>query len=92
MATVSSSFIGLEEPMHWYAMSVPYNRVLKVKSMLDEKQISCFVPMHYVVRTVRGRKMRLYVPAVSNLIFCSYNGFLSEIVQADHYFLTISGL
>lgn len=33
MATVSSSFIGLEEPMHWYAMSVPYNRVLKVKSM-----------------------------------------------------------
>ena len=33
------------EPMYWYAMSVPYNRVLKVKSMLDEKQIECFVPM-----------------------------------------------
>ena len=53
----------------WYAMSVPYNRVLKVKSMLDEKQIGCFVPMRYEVRTVRGRKMRLYVPAVSSLIF-----------------------
>lgn len=69
MTTVSSSLKRVEEPMHWYAMSVPYNRVLRVKSMLDEKQISCFVPMRYEVRTVRGRKMRLYVPAVSNLIF-----------------------
>ena len=65
MTTVSSSLKRVEEPMHWYAMSVPYNRVLRVKSMLDEKQISCFVPMRYEVRTVRGRKMRLYVPAVS---------------------------
>lgn len=69
MTTISSSLKKVEEPMRWYAMSVPYNRVLRVKSMLDEKQISCFVPMRYEVRTVRGRKMRLYVPAVSNLIF-----------------------
>lgn len=69
MATVSSSLIEREEPMYWYAMSVPYNRVLKVKKQLDEKQIDCFVPMRYEVRTVRGRKVRLYVPAVSNLIF-----------------------
>lgn len=53
----------------WYAMSVPYNRVLKVKSMLDEKQIECFVPMRYEIRTIKGRKLRVYVPAVSNLIF-----------------------
>lgn len=69
MVTVSSSLIEREEPMYWYAMSVPYNRVLKVKKQLDEKQIECFVPMRYEVRTVRGRKVRLYVPAVSNLIF-----------------------
>lgn len=60
-------YIG--EPMQWYAMSVPYNRVLKVKGMLDEAQMECFVPMRYEVRTVRGKKVRLYVPAVSNLLF-----------------------
>lgn len=69
MAAVSSNLIGLKESVHWYAMSVPYNRVLKVKNMLDEKQIPCFVPMRYEVRTVRGRKIRQYVPAISNLIF-----------------------
>ena len=57
------------EPMSWYAMSVPYNRVLKVKSMLDAEGIEAFVPMRFEVRTVRGKKVRLYVPAVSNLLF-----------------------
>ena len=59
----------LGEPVCWYAMSVPYNRVLKVKDMLDSERIECFVPMRYEVRTVRGHKTRLYVPAVSNLLF-----------------------
>ena len=63
----SAEHIG--EPMSWYAMSVPYNRVLKVKSMLDAEGIEAFVPMRYEVRTVRGKKVRLYVPAVSNLLF-----------------------
>lgn len=69
MTTVSSSLKKVEEPMRWYAMSVPYNRVLKVKNMLDEKRIACFVPMRHEVRTIRGRKIRQYVPAISNLIF-----------------------
>ena len=55
MTTVSSSLKKVEEPMRWYAMSVPYNRVLKVKNMLDEKRIVCFVPMRHEVRTIRGR-------------------------------------
>lgn len=63
----SAEHIG--EPVCWYAMSVPYNRVLKVKDMLDSERIECFVPMRYEVRTVRGHKTRLYVPAVSNLLF-----------------------
>lgn len=55
--------------IYWYAMSVPYNRVIKIKEILDKKQIECFVPMRYEIRTVKGRKTRLYIPAVSNLIF-----------------------
>lgn len=57
------------EEVHWYAMSVPYNRVLKAKDLLDAKQIECFVPMCYKVQTVKGRKTRVHVPAISNLIF-----------------------
>lgn len=57
------------EPMCWYAMSVPYNRVLKVKGMLDTEGIETFVPMRHEIRIVRGKKVRLYIPAVSNLLF-----------------------
>lgn len=59
----------ISEPLYWFAMSVPYNRALKVKAMLESERIECFIPMRYEVRTVKGRKTRLYVPAVSNLLF-----------------------
>lgn len=58
-----------EEPVYWFAMSAPYHRELKVKDMLDKEKIENFIPMRYEVRTVKGRKVRTQVPAVSNLLF-----------------------
>lgn len=58
-----------KEPVYWFAMSVPYNRVLKVKNILDQNNIECFVPMRYELRIVKGQEVQLYVPAISNLIF-----------------------
>lgn len=44
MATVSSSLIEREEPMYWYAMSVPYNRVLKVKNSWMKSKSNVLFP------------------------------------------------
>lgn len=58
-----------EESMHWFAMSAPYHREIKVKEMLDKEKIESFIPMRQAVRTVKGKKEKILLPAVSNLIF-----------------------
>lgn len=57
------------EKMQWFAMRVTYRRELEVKVLLDQKGIGNFIPMHYVVCIVKGRKKRELVPVVHNLIF-----------------------
>lgn len=57
-----------DEPV-WFAMRVTYRRELAVKQMLDDAGVENFIPMRYEVRTVKEKKVRLYVPAVHNLIF-----------------------
>lgn len=58
-----------EEPMHWFAMSAPFRREIKVKEMLEKEKMECFIPMRQDIRTVKGKKEVVSVPAVSNLIF-----------------------
>ena len=53
----------------WYAIRVTYNREMKVKADLDQRGIESFIPMHYVIRTIRSRRVKKLVPSVHNLIF-----------------------
>ena len=60
------------EPMDdrmWHVMRATYRRELLAKQMLDEKGYECFVPLRYVIKQLRTRKVRQLVPAVSSLIF-----------------------
>lgn len=69
MEIIAHSETDKKELMYWYAMSAPYGRELKVQEMLDKEKIENFIPMRQSVRTVKGKKERVSVPAVSNLIF-----------------------
>ena len=53
----------------WYAIRVTYNRELKVKEDLDERGITCFVPMQYRREERGGVMVKRLVPSVHNLIF-----------------------
>lgn len=59
---------GGEEKV-WYAIRVTYNRELKVKADLDERGITCFVPMQYRREERSGVMIKRLVPSVHNLIF-----------------------
>ena len=57
------------EKTQWFAMRVTYRRELDVKNLLDQQGVSSFIPMHYVIRMAKKRKVRELVPVVHNLIF-----------------------
>lgn len=52
----------------WYVMSA-YRQEKKAEMSLIERGIRCFVPKRYVIKTLKGRKIRTLQPAVSNLVF-----------------------
>lgn len=55
--------------VEWYAMRVTYQREVKVKAVLDEMGVECFLPMKTVLSERGGHRHYETIPAVSNLIF-----------------------
>ena len=53
----------------WFAMSAPYQKELEAQKLLDKASVESFVPMCYKVVMRNGKKLRAWLPAVSNLIF-----------------------
>lgn len=55
---------------YWFPMRITYRREQKIKHHLDALGIENFLPMHYeLVLTPRGKKKRMLVPAIRNLLF-----------------------
>lgn len=57
------------EKMQWFAMRATYCRGMQIKSLLDQKGISNFIPMRYEIREKNGRKKRELIPVIRDLIF-----------------------
>lgn len=53
----------------WYAMRATYRREPDAVRLLEKEQLDCFVPMQYKVTVKRGKKVRMLVPVIHNLIF-----------------------
>ena len=69
-------------------MRVTYHREMKIKALLDELGIECFLPMHYeLVETKTGGKRRVLSPAVPNLLFVhSTQEFLTHLKMCREEF------
>lgn len=53
----------------WFAMRVTYRRELDVQKQLDAAGFGTFIPMHHELVEKGGRKKKLLVPVIHNLIF-----------------------
>lgn len=69
----------------WYVMSA-YRQEKKAESALQERGVGCFVPKRYVVKTLRGKKIRSLQPAVANLVFvyASWNEMIELKQHLDY--------
>lgn len=53
----------------WFAVRVSYCRELLLKNILDQEGIENFIPMRHEYVVKDGRRRRILVPAVHNLVF-----------------------
>ena len=64
-------------------MRVTYSREVKMKELLEERGIECFIPMRYHTKVIRGRKAKILKPVIHNLLFA--HGTKTEIQEAKKY-------
>ena len=62
--------MGIEKEAEiWYAMRATYRREPDAVRLLGKENMDCFVPMQYKVTVKKGKKVRILVPVIHNLIF-----------------------
>ena len=84
-----------EEKM-WFVLKTIFSSEMKIKELLDKKQIDSFIPMCYKIKLVKGKKQKVLVPAINDLIFVhaakkEIEDFKAEILtiyKYKAYFLT----
>ena len=54
---------------HWYVLRAIFRKEEKVRDKLRLAGYRCYVPMCYRVDTVKGHKVRRFVPAITELVF-----------------------
>ena len=53
----------------WYAMRATYRREPDAMRLLEKEKLGCFVPMQYKISIKKGKKVRVLVPVIHNLLF-----------------------
>ena len=55
--------------LYWFAIRVTYGREIKLKKYLENKGVTCYIPMQYVHDIIKGKIRKKIKPAINNLIF-----------------------
>lgn len=80
-----------QEEQQWFSIGcTSLQKELRVRDDARRYGLEAFVPLKYVVKTVRGQKQRALVPALSKLLFVK--GTLEEVkdyIQHAHYVVFI---
>ncbi len=58
-----------KETETWFAMRATYRREPDAMRLLEKEKLGCFVPMQYKICIKKGKKIRVLVPVIHNLLF-----------------------
>lgn len=54
---------------YWYVLRITYNRLDKAQDNIDINKAEVYLPLHYVVKVINGKKKRLKEPLLPNILF-----------------------
>lgn len=62
------------DEIKWYVLgSLKRNQELKIRDELRRESLTCFVPLRYVIKNIKGIRKRLMLPAIPGLVFIQGN-------------------
>ena len=65
---VSSDYV--QKANHeWFVLRVTYNRTQKAHGIISTSDVQSYMPMHYVIKKEIGKKKRILLPLLPNLLF-----------------------
>ena len=67
--TGASSDCVPNENVQWFVLRATYGRTQRALDILKKANIETYLPMHYVVKEIDGKRKRFYVPLLPNIIF-----------------------
>ena len=65
---VSSNFVP-KGKKQWFVLRATYGRTEKALGILQAKNIETYLPMHYVIKEINGRRKLIQEPLLPNIIF-----------------------
>lgn len=58
-----------EDDIHWYVFSISFKKEIEIRDQLQALGFDAYVPMHFRLQTIHGRRVRRQEPAVYGLVF-----------------------
>ena len=65
---VSSLYVPIDNHQ-WFVLRATYNRVEKDIETLEKNVAYVYIPKHYVIQNINGKKKRMLEPLLPNLVF-----------------------
>ena len=77
---VSSNFVH-KEKQQWFVLRATYGRSEKAIELLKEANIETYLPKHYVIKEIDGKRKLIHEPLLPNLVFARMTR------QESHHFV-----
>lgn len=58
-----------KEKRQWFVLRATYGRTEKALGVLQTANVETYLPMHYVVKEINGKRKLVHEPLLSNIIF-----------------------
>lgn len=90
---VSSEYVQ-QEGYNWFVLRATYNRVNAAVEKAKKNDIKTYVPMHYVLKVIAGKKKRIQQPLLPNFLFIyatreQSDSFVKKTVDAPISFIKV---